>query len=529
MSDPLPELDEPKGPKSKVLTEVMAGVVTFMTLSYILFVQPAVLASPPCSMPHGGVFFATCVASAFACILMGVLAKLPIALAPAMGHNFFFAFTICQLTVMGGFGFTWQAALAANFISGAVFLLLSTVGLREAVMRSIPDSLKYAIAVGIGLMIAFLGLEWGGIIVHNPALYVQLGDMRDPVVLLTLFGLAVTALLMCWKVRGAILIGIVLTTIAGLAASAVFESRLDQPLVATPDKLVGFPEGALDAAFRLDFGALFSRPFLDVLTVMLILLFLDLFDTVGTLVGVCERAKLTDKQGRVPRARQALLSDAAGTVSGTLLGTSTVTSYIESAAGVESGGRTGLTAIVTGVLLLLSLFFYPVVKMVGDGVVCTVEHREGPIVPDPTVTGVASKVVATEVVASGAATQDRETSATPAQQKKTEVLPGLAFKYVSVFRREKRYPVIAPVLILVGCMMMATVKKINWEDYTEAVPAFLTMTIMTLTFNITDGIAWGFIALALLKVCTGRAREAHWLVYLFAVLFVLRYALLLRY
>jgi len=506
--------------KTSVVTEVVAGVVTFMTLSYILFVQPAVLSSPPCNMPYGSVLLATCVASGIACILMGLLANLPIALAPAMGHNFFFAFTVCQLTAMGGFGFSWQAALAANFISGAIFVALSWVGLREAVMQSIPPSLKYAIAVGIGLLIAFIGFEWAGIIVHHPVLYVQLGNLRDPVVLLSLFGLAVTSLLLCWKVKGAILIGIILTALAGLAAGELFPAVQETPLVTTPDRILGFPEKAFAATFALDFGDLFSRHWVDIIVVMLILLFLDLFDTVGTLVGVSERAGLIDNEGRVPRARQALFSDAAGTVTGTLLGTSTVTSYIESAAGVNSGGRTGLTAVVTGILLLASLFFSPIVKMVGDGVVCEVPHREGPVTPFP---GTATEVVVTELDTSQAAEVGQPKPSAP----KPVVEPEEGkVKYVTVFRREKRYPVIAPVLILVGCMMLATVVRINWTDYTEAIPAFLTMTIMPLTFNITDGIAWGFISLALLKSCTGRAKEANWIVYLFAVLFVLRYAFL---
>ncbi len=428
---------------TNVRTEVLAGASTFMTMSYIIFVQPAVLSI--CGMDHGAVLVATCLAAALATFLMGVLANYPIALAPAMGHNFFFVFTVCGLM-----GYSWQVALGANFISGALFVGLSVFSFRARLVDAIPRSLKSAIAVGIGLLIALVGMEWSGLIVGHPATLVQLGDLHSAPVLLSLFGILLISVLSALGVRGAILIGILATTLlGGLLGLVHFEG------------FVGAPPSLAPTFMKLDIAGVFtSGGFADILAIIFVFFFLDMFDTVGTLVGISERAGfLVD--GKLPRAERALLSDAIGTVIGTTLGTSTVTSYIESAAGVSEGGRTGLANMVTALLFLLAIFFYPLAKMVGG----EVAHGE-----------------------------------------------------------LRLYPVIAPPLIIVGSMMMSSVKSIEWEDYTESVPAFLTLLIMPLTFSITEGIAFGFISYALLKLLSGRGKEVNAFVYIFAALFIVRYA-----
>ena len=431
---------------TNVRTEVVAGASTFMTMSYIIFVQPALLAQ--CGMDYGAVLVATCLASAVATLLMGFLANYPIALAPAMGHNVFFVFTVCI-----GMGYSWQEALGVNFISGALFIALSLFSFRARLVEAIPRSLKSAIAVGIGLLIALLGLEWSGIIVGNPNTLVTLGDLHAAPVLLSLFGLLLISTLSALRVRGAILIGIIAVAFGGWLLNLV-----------EFDGIVGMPEIKESTFLKLDvFGAIRTRGPIDFLSILFVFFFLDLFDTVGTLVGISERAGLL-VDGKLPRAERALLSDAVGTVVGTTLGTSTVTSYIESASGVAEGGRTGLANVVTAALFLLAIFFYPLARMVGG----RVEYD------------------------------------------------GLAL-----------YPAIAPPLIIVGSMMMASVKSIDWEDYTESVPAFLTLIVMPLTFSITEGIAFGFISYAALKLLTGRGREVNAFVYVFAALFVLRYAVTL--
>ncbi|RJP14034.1 MAG: NCS2 family permease [Candidatus Abyssobacteria bacterium SURF_5] len=427
-----------------IRTEVVGGATTFMTMSYIVFVQPTVLSI--CGMDHGAVLAATCLSSALATFLMGVLAGYPVALAPAMGHNFFFVFTVCQFM-----GYTWQQALAANCISGTLFIILSTVKFRVRIMEAIPQSLKSAIAVGIGLLIAMVGMEWSGLVVAREGTLVGLGDLHSPPVLLSLFGILVISGLLALRVRGAILIGILVTTLLGWIFHLIeFQG------------IIGRPPSIAPTFLKLDILGLFRDQGLsNLLAIIFVFFFLDLFDTVGTLIGISERAGFL-VNGKLPRAGQALLSDAIGTVSGTLLGTSTVTSYIESAAGVTAGARTGLANMVTAGLFLLALFFYPLTRMVGGAV----EYGGIPL-----------------------------------------------------------YPVIAPPLIIVGSMMMTSVRSIKWEDYTESLPAFLTLIVMPLTFSITDGIAFGFIAYALLKLMSGRGREVNAFVYTFAFLFVLRYLL----
>jgi adenine/guanine/hypoxanthine permease len=423
-----------------VRTEVIAGTTTFLTMAYIIFVQPALLSSV--GMDFGAVLVATCLASGLATILMGVWANYPIALAPAMGHNFFFAYT-----VIAGMKVPWRSALGAVAIAGTITFVLVT--LREQLMIAIPQSLKHGIAVGIGLMIAAVGLQWAGIIVAAPGTLVGLGDLRSAPVLLALLGLGVMTILSALRIKAAILAGIAAATIVGLATGVVrFQGIISSPPSIAPTLL------------QLDLAGALSP---SLVTVIFVFFFLDLFDSVGTLVGVTQQAGFM-RDGHLPRARQALLSDAAGTIAGAALGTSTITSYIESSTGVAAGGRTGLANMVTATLFFASIFIHPLVRMVGGGY----------------------------------------------QAEQNVVL----------------YPIVAPALILVGAMMMNAVRFVPWDDLTESIPAFFALVMMPLTVSITEGIAFGFIAYAALKLATGRARECHTFVYVFAVLFVLRYAFL---
>ena len=429
--------------RTTVRTEVVAGVTTFVTMAYIIFVQPTVLSAA--GMDFGAVLVATCLASAIATLMMGIFANYPIAVAPAMGHNFFFAFTVVVAA-----GVPWQTALGAVAVAGLIFILTAGIGLRERLILAIPEALKHAMAVGIGLLIALIGLEWGGIVRASPGTLVTLGHLKSPAALLTVFGLLVMGVLTARRVKGALLLGMLASTVVGLAAGLVHY-----------DGIVSAPPSIAPTLLRLDVIGAFSP---SMISVIFVFFFLALFDSVGTLVGVASQAGLM-RGGTLPRARPALLADAIGTVVGAMLGTSTVTAYIESSTGVAAGGRTGLANLVTASLFFLSLFFFPLVRMIGGGY--------------------------------------------PAGD-------GLTL-----------YPVIAPALVLVGTMMMPGVRAIAWDDPTEAIPAFLTIVIMPLTVSITDGIAFGMIAYAVLKIATGRRREAHALVYVFAVLFLLRYAFLI--
>ncbi len=423
-----------------VRTELLGGATTFMTMSYIIFVQPAILGMT--GMDRGAVMVATCLAAALATLLMGLLARYPIAQAPAMGHNIFFAVIVC-----GTMGYTWQVALGANLISGILFAALALAGVWGRVVAAVPDSLKYAIAVGIGLLIALVGLQYGGIVVDNPGVLVGLGDLTAPPVVLTLFGLALTAVLMVLRVPGAILLGILATAAAGVPLGIVKYHGLVAPV---PSLAPTFLQ--LDIA-----GAIRS----GLVPVIFVFFLLDVFDTMGTLIGVGGAGGFL-RDGRLPRADRAMFSDAVGTVGGVLLGTSTVTSYIESVTGIAQGARTGLANVMTSVLFLLALFFSPLAEMVSGEVACQ----------------------------------------------------GMTLR-----------PVIAPALILVGYLMMKCVKCVDWEDLTEAVPAFLCIVLMPLTLSITEGLSFGFISYVLLKVVGGKARQVHGFVYVVAALFVLRYVL----
>ena len=415
-------------------TELLAGFTTFMTMAYIVFVNPAILHEA--GMPLAAVTAATCLAAAVGSVLMGALAKYPIALAPGMGLNAYFTYTVVK-----GMGVAWQTALGAVFISGVVFLVLTALGVRQLIIATIPFELYAAVAAGVGLFIAFIGFRNSGIIVMNPATTVTLGNLRDKSTALALAGLLLMAALMAWRVRAAMLIGILATTALGLASGVaqwVPQSYRIQDLSAT--------------AGKLDLGGTLR---LGLLEIIFVFLFIDMFDNIGTLVAVGKRAGLFDRTHQIPRVNRILVSDATATVVGALSGTSTVVSYIESAAGVAAGGRTGVTAIVTGLLFVAALFVAPAVG----------------------------------------------------------AIPAAAT---------------APALIIVGSLMMSAVAEIAWSDPEVAIPAFLTIMTIPLTYSIANGLAFGFTAFTALKVLRGKFRQVNWFVYALTALFVARFVYLAR-
>lgn len=434
---------------SSVRTELLAGFTSYMAMSYIILVNPAVLGTT--GMNEGAVLAATCLASAFATLWMALHANYPIALAPGMGQNFFFALTVCGPVAAGGYGYHWRHGLAAVVLAGALFVLASLWKLRARIIGWIPEHLKRSMGVGIGLLVAMVGLRWGGLVKQTPGLYVGLGDLEAPAVLLTLFGLTVTAILTALRVSAALVVGVLAT--AGVAVAVGMKSL--------EGGLIGLPSGISETVLAADFAGLFRQE--DVFAVIFVFLFVDMFDTVGTLVGVTERAGLS-RGGELPKAREAFLADALGSVAGGFLGTSTVTSYVESAAGVSAGGRTGLASVVTAGLLLGSVFFFPLLRIVGGGI----EGGDGVML----------------------------------------------------------YPTLAPALILVGVFMMAGVGRIDWSTPLVAVPSFLTVIMMPLTTSITEGIAFGFIATGVLYAASGKWREIHVAVYVIALFFLARYVFL---
>ena len=430
-------------------TEILAGLTTFMTMAYIVFVNPAILGTEGTGLPIMGVFFATCVAAAAASIAMGVFANYPLALASGLGLNAVVAFTLIL-----GLGLTWQQAMAVIVIEGLVVTILVLTNLREAVMHAIPMSLKFAIAVGIGLFIAFIGLKNGGIVVQNPETYVALGDFTQGPVLLALFGLVLTLTLVARGMRGGILLGILLTGVAGMIFG-----------------IVPLPGGVVD--FRFDTstigGGVLAIP--EVLRISLIpvifaLFMTDFFDTMGTVIAVGQEAKLLDENGRPPHLKRILLVDSLAAAGGGAAGASSVTSYIESGAGVAEGGRTGFTSVVVGLLFLLALPFSPLISVFGGSIPVPGPQGEGEI-------------------------------------------------FVS--------PVTAPALIVVGFLMITAVRFIPWDDFDQAIPAFLTILTLPLTFNISYGIGFGFIAYVLIKLSRGKPGEVHPLLYGAALLFALAF------
>ena len=412
-----------------VRTEVLAGITTFMTMAYILVVNPDILSQA--GMDKGGVFTATALSSIIATLIMAFYANYPFALAPGMGLNAFFTFTV----VLGPMHKSWQFALTAVFLEGIIFIILSLFKVREAIFDAIPMNLKKAVSVGIGLFIAFIGLVSAGIVEQGGAI-LQVGKLTDRAPLLALIGLLITGILLAKKVKGALLIGIIVTTIIGIPMG----------VTPTPTGVVSLPPSLKDVAFKFEWENIFSW---DMLIVMFTFLFVDVFDTVGTLVGVASKADMLDEEGKLPRVSQALFADAVGTVAGACLGTSTVTTFVESASGVAEGGRTGLTALTTAGMFALSLLFAPIFT----------------IVP-------------------GAAT--------------------------------------APALILVGLFMMSPIKDIDLDDFTEAIPAFLTIIMMPLAYSIAEGIVFGMVSYVFLKVLTGKHKDVSVVMYVLAALFILK-------
>jgi AGZA family xanthine/uracil permease-like MFS transporter len=413
-------------------TEILAGVTTFLTMAYIVLVNPAILADAGVPLP--AVTAATCLSAAFGSILMGVVARYPIALAPGMGLNAYFTYTVCIKMHI-----PWQTALGAVFLSGIIFLALTGAGIRQMILRAIPHELYAAVASGIGLFIAFIGFQHAGLVVRDPNTLVGMGNIRNPTAVLALCGLVVMVALEVKKVRGSILIGVLGVTGAAWALHLVHWT-------AAPG---GF-RALGQTAFKLDIRGALSKGLLEIIFVFF---FVDLFDNLGTLVAVTKRAGLMAVDHSIPRLNKILFTDATATVFGSLTGTSTVTSYVESTAGVAAGGRTGVTAIVTGLLFLVAIGFAPFIG----------------IVPQ-------------------AAT--------------------------------------APALILVGSLMLATITEIRWNEPLVAVPAFLTLVLIPLTYSIANGLGFGIIAWAVLHVITGKSRKEDWLLYLLAVLFLARFVYL---
>lgn len=418
-----------KANKTNYRTEILAGITTFMTMAYILAVNPDILSAT--GMDKGAVFTATALASIVATLIMAFVAKLPFALAPGMGLNAFFAFTVVL-----GMGYSWQFALTAVFIEGIIFLLLTAFNIREIIVNSIPLNMKHSVSAGIGLFIAFIGLHNAGIVTSNPATLVSLGDITSAPAITALIGLILTGVLLALKVKGALLIGIVASTLIGIPLGV---THLPEGI-----KLVSLPPSIDSIFFQFDFSKVFT---VDMVVVLFTFLFVDMFDTVGTLVGVSSKAGMLDEKGNVPRAKQALFADAVGTTVGAMLGTSTVTTYVESASGVSEGGRTGLTSLTVAGMFLLALFFAPLFIMI----------------------------------------------------------PGAAT---------------APALIMVGLFMLSPIQKIDLNDFTEAIPAFLTIIIMPLTYSIAEGIVFGMLSYVLLKMLTGKFRDLSITMYIIALLFI---------
>ncbi len=446
-----------------VKTEIIAGITTFITIAYIIFVNPNILKFAGMNSKNAlgdaaaslnaindpvvaSVFAATCISAAIGTFIMALYANVPFAQAPGMGLNAFFTFSVC-LTL----GYTWQQALAAVFISGLLFILMTVTSLREMIVDAIPQNLKLAISGGIGLFIALIGLKSGSIIVDNPATLVGFGSFTDKHALLTLIGITITGILMSRNVKGSILIGIIVTTIIGIPMGITNIEGI---------KLISAPPSVAPTFMKMDFKGLLGLgqaglvgAIMSVVMVVISFSLVDMFDTIGTLVGTAQKANLLDENGKMKNMNKALLADAIATTCGAMLGTSTVTTYVESTAGISEGGKTGLTAFTTGVMFLLAMFFTGLVGIV------------------------------------------------PAEAT-------------------------APALVIVGALMMGAITKINFDDFTEALPAFFTIAVMPFSYSIANGIAAGMIFYPIVKIVTGKSKEVNPAVYVLAVLFIIRFALL---
>ena len=423
--------------KHTVRTELIAGLTTFLTMAYILAVNPSIFSALP-GMPSGSVFTATALAAIIATLVMAFWAKKPFALAPGMGLNAFFVFTVC-LTM----GHSWQFALTAVLIEGVIFVILTLTKVRTWILEAIPLSLKHAIGAGIGLFIAFIGLQNAGLIVNSDATLVTLGDITHGTGLLAVIGLVISCVLVMLHVRGGILWGILATAILGL----VIKDPATGQAITHFNGVVSIPDSVAPIAFKFQWGEVFTW---DMLAVVFTFLFIDMFDTMGTVIGVSQKAGFVDEKGNIQDAEKVFMADSIGTIAGACLGTSTTTTYVESSAGVGAGGRTGLTAFAAAACFALALFFSPVFL----------------------------------------------------------AIPGAAT---------------APALIIVGMMMMNPVREIDWTNYRESIPAFLTVILMPLAYSISDGILFGVISYVVLYALTGKAKQITPTMWVLAVLFILRY------
>ena len=410
-------------------TEIIAGITTFLTMSYILAVNPAMLSTT--GMDKGAIFTATALAAAIATLLLAWMAKLSFAQAPGMGLNAFFAFTLVQ-----GMGYSWETALAAMFVEGLIFILITLLNVREIILNSIPVNLRHAISAGIGMFIAFIGLKNAGIIESNPSTFVALGHFT-PISLLAIFGILLSAVLLIKKVKGALFYSILLCTIVGIPLGVT-----DIPENFIP---VSMPHSIAPTFCKFDFEGFFT---LDMAIIIFTLLFMNIFDTLGTLVGLATKTGIMDKNGHIPHVKEAMMSDAIGTTISSMLGSSTVTTYVESASGIAEGGRSGVTSLITGLLFILALFFAPAFLLI----------------PGAATTG--------------------------------------AF-------------------VLVGVFMMDSIGKINLSDISEALPAFVTIIMMVLTYSIANGIILGLLCYVLLKLFCGKYKQITLTMYILAILFII--------
>ena len=419
--------------KTTIRTEIVAGITTFLTMSYILAVNPTMFGELD-GMPAGSVFTSTALAAIVGCLAMAFVGKLPFGLAPGMGLNAFFVYSVCM-----GMGYSWQSALTAVLIEGLIFIVLTLTNLREAIVNAIPMSLRNAIGAGIGLFIAFIGLKSAGVVVADGATLVALGDVTSGSALLAFIGLVITGFMYSRNVPGAILLGIIITMVIGI------------PLGVTEFKgIVSAPESIAPIFCQFEFDKIFS---VDMLVVVFTFFFIDMFDTVGTLVGVCTKAKMMDENGNIYRVKQAFMADSIATTAGALLGTSTTTTYVESAAGVAQGGRSGLTALVVGGCFVIAMFFSPLFLSIPS-----------------------------------AAT--------------------------------------APALIIVGLLMAEQIKNVNFDDFSESIPAFVCMLMMPLTYSISNGILIGMITYVLMNMICGKFKKLSPAMYILAILFILKYILI---
>ena len=421
--------------KHSIRTEIIAGITTFLTMAYILAVNPSIFSALASQgMPTDAVFTATALAAIVGCLVMSIYAKKPFGLAPGMGLNAFFVFTVCL-----GMGHTWQMALTAIFLEGILFILLTVTNVRKLIVDAIPLSLKRAIGAGIGLYIAFIGLKSAGIIVSSEATSVTLGSFSEPTAILAIIGLILTSVLVTLKVRGGMLIGIIITTLIGIPMGVTNYSGI----VSTPPSIAPI-------FCQFEWAHIFSW---DMLAIVFTFLFIDMFDTIGTVVGVSVKSGMVDEKGNVDGINKVLMADAVATVAGAAFGTSTTTTYIESASGVSEGGRTGLTSFTIALCFAIALLFSPLFL----------------------------------------------------------AIPGAAT---------------GPVLFIVGVMMATPVKEIDWEDYSEAIPAFVTMLLMPLAYSISDGIMLGLISYVFLNTLTGKVKKVSVMMWILAILFILRYVLI---